>query len=259
MNEENLIKYYNKFNENKRLNTRHGNVEFITTMHYISKYLKEFSNPKIIEVGAGTGRYSIELSNQGYDVTAVELVKHNLRVIESKNSSVKVFQGNAIDLSKFNDNTYDMVLLFGPMYHLIDEADKIKALNEAKRVLKDDGIIMIAYCLSDYAIIKHGFMDGNIIKSIKNNTLDSNFNIISKDDDLYSYVRISDIDRYNNICNLKRVNLFTPTGPANYIRSSVNKLSEDEYMIFCDYVLHTCERLDMIGASSHAVDVLKKQ
>ena len=68
MNEENLIKYYNKFNEDKRLNTRHGQIEFITSMKYIKEYLKEFNNPKILDVGAGTGKYSINLANDGYDV-----------------------------------------------------------------------------------------------------------------------------------------------------------------------------------------------
>lgn len=84
MNEENLIKYYNKFNEDKRLYTRHGLVEFLTSMKYIKKYLTGKDNAKIIDIGAGCGRYSIELSDLGYEVHAVELVKHNLRVIEKK-------------------------------------------------------------------------------------------------------------------------------------------------------------------------------
>ena len=84
MNEENLINYYNKFNEDKRLNTRHGQVEYITTLKYIHDYLKE--NDKIIEIGAGTGKYSCSLANEGYDVSAVELVKQNLKVIEKNNS-----------------------------------------------------------------------------------------------------------------------------------------------------------------------------
>ena len=75
MNEKNLIEYYNKFNEDKRLTRRHGIVEFTTAMKYIEKYLSKFENPKIIDIGAGTGKYSIKLANKGYDVTAVELVK----------------------------------------------------------------------------------------------------------------------------------------------------------------------------------------
>ena len=142
MNEENLIKYYNKFNEDKRLTRRRGQVEYITTMLYIHKYLKP--NDKIIEIGAGSGAYSIALADEGYDVTAVELVKHNLKQIEAKSKKVKTILANAIDLKKIKDDTYDITLLFGPMYHLITEKEKIKALEEAKRITKKDGIIMVA-------------------------------------------------------------------------------------------------------------------
>ena len=77
--------------------------EFITSMKYIKEYLKEFNNPKILDVGAGTGKYSINLANDGYDVTALELIKHNLKVIEKNSDKVKVVQGNATNLSKFKD------------------------------------------------------------------------------------------------------------------------------------------------------------
>ena len=79
-----LEKYYNKFNEDKRLTRRHGNVEFITSMKYIQKYLEKIPDAKILDVGAGTGRYSIALAEEGYDVTAVELVKYNLGILKSK-------------------------------------------------------------------------------------------------------------------------------------------------------------------------------
>ena len=115
MNEENLIKYYNKFNEDKRLTHRHGIVEYITAMKYIHELLDKIDNPKIIDVGAGTGRYSVDLSNEGYDVTAVELIKHNLMTLKAKKSNVKAILGNATNLSLFKDNSFDMVLLFGPL------------------------------------------------------------------------------------------------------------------------------------------------
>ena len=113
MNEENLIKYYNKFNEEKRLNSKHGQVEFLTAIKYINEYIKD--NDKIIDIGAGTGKYSKYFYDKGYDVTAVELVKHNLRQIEKKN--IKCFLGNATNLKKIKDNSYDITLLFGPLYH----------------------------------------------------------------------------------------------------------------------------------------------
>ena len=150
-----LEKYYNKFNEEKRLKSRHGQVEFITSMKYIHKYLpkREHGQVKILDVGAGTGRYSVALAEEGYDVTAVELVKYNLGILKKKNSSVKAYQGNALKLSRFPDKKFDLIILFGPMYHLYTKEDKVKALMEAKRVLKDDGTILVAYTLNEYSVL----------------------------------------------------------------------------------------------------------
>ena len=180
MNERELINYYNKFNEDKRLSRRHGIVEFETAIKYINMYLSNFKDAKILDVGAGTGRYSMYFSSLGYDVTAVELVKHNLRVLEKNCPSVKSYLGNAIDLSSFKSNSFDVVILFGPMYHLISFEDKVKALNEAKRVVKDNGYIFISYYINDYAIMIYGFFDKIILTFFVKGNVNKIFNVISK-------------------------------------------------------------------------------
>ena len=92
-----LEQYYNKFHEEHRLTTRHGIVEFTTTMKVIEEAVRGVRNNgdnplKIADIGAGTGRYSIELCHRGYDVTAVELVKHNLEILRSKHENIKTCQ-----------------------------------------------------------------------------------------------------------------------------------------------------------------------
>ena len=258
MNEKNLIDYYNKFNEDKRLDRRHGIVEFKTTIKYILKYLKTLSNPTILDVGAGTGKYSIYLDNLGYDVTAIELVKHNLMTLKKKNKNIKSYLGNALNLSKFTDNSFDMVLLFGPLYHLISEEEKIKALMEAKRVVKKGGYILISYYMNEYAVIKHGFIEDTIKDDIKNNLLDKSFHVTPKNTDLYSMVRLSDINKYKKICNLKRVKIIAQDGPSDYIRQTINKMDDETFNIYLKYHLSVCERKELIGASSHVLDILKK-
>ena len=99
-----LENYYGKFCEDKRLLSRHGQVEYTTSMKYIHKYLK--SEDRILDIGAGTGKYSIELANMGYNVTAVELVKHNLMAIKENSTKVNTILGNAINLRKIKDNSY---------------------------------------------------------------------------------------------------------------------------------------------------------
>ena len=254
MNEKNLIEYYNKFNEDKRLDTRHGIVEFTTITKYIDEYLKEMDNPKVIDIGAGTGKYSDYIEKLGYDVTAIELVKHNLSSIKERNKNIKAYQGNAIDLSRFENNTFDLVLLFGPLYHLINEEDKLKALSEAKRVVKPTGIIMAQYCLKDFAIIKHGFMD----KTIKESNIDDNFNIISNPEDLYSFVTINEINSYNEKLNLTSIKRINPEGLVEYMRSSINDLDEEEFELFLKYNLSICEQPEMLGFGRHLLDIIKK-
>lgn len=258
MNEKNLITYYNKFNEDKRITHRHTIVEYTTAMKYIHEYLNKMNNPKILDVGAGTGAYSVKLAEEGYDVSAVELVKHNLMTLKAKNSHVKPYLGNATDLSIFKNNSFDMVLLFGPLYHLIKKEDKIKALMEAKRVVKDNGYILVSYYMNEYAIIIHGFKDNTILDAIKNNDVDDDFHVTPKETDLYSMVRLEDIDELNTLSKLKRIKILAQDGPSDYIRKIINKMDEETFNIYIKYHLKTCEKKELLGASSHVLDILQK-
>ena len=254
MNEENLKTYYNKFNEDKRLDTKHGQIEYLTSIKYIEKYLKK--EDKIIDIGAGTGKYSKYFSDNGYDVFAVELCKSNLREIEKK--EIKCIQGNATNLKKIKDNEYNITILFGPMYHLISMEEKVKALEEAKRITKTGGYIFISYCMNEYAVITHAFIDNNIKESIDNNLIDSEYKITPKDDDLYSFVRLEDINYLKDKCNLKRVKILSQDGPTEYIKKVINKMNNYEFNTYFNYHLSICERPELLGAGRHILDILQK-
>ena len=92
-----LEDFYNCFNEDTRLKRRHGIVEYTTNMKYIHEYLNDDKTKKILDIGAGTGAYSVPLSNEGYEVHAIELVQHNLDILNSKKSNVIARQGNALN------------------------------------------------------------------------------------------------------------------------------------------------------------------
>lgn len=256
-----LEEYYNKFNEEKRLNSRHGQVEFRTSMKYIHEYIdssKPAGDIKILDIGAGTGRYSVALANEGYDVTAVELVKHNLGILKSKKSSVRAILGNALNLKKLPENEFDVTLLFGPMYHLFGFEDKKKALLEAKRVTKPGGVILVAYCMNEYGVLTYAFKEKHILECMDEKRLTEDFHTVSFKENLYDYVRIEDINELNAATDLERIKIISPDGPANYMRPFLNQLSDEEFEIFVQYQMATCERPDLIGAGAHTLDILRK-
>lgn len=248
---EKLSEYYNKFNENKRLDRRHGQVEFFTSMNYIHQYLTK--NDKIVDIGAGSGKYSIALKNEGYDVTAVELLKTNIGKIKNNDSSLKIIQADARDLSMFDDEEFDIVIMFGPMYHLYSKRDRVKALKEAKRICKK--YIFVTYIMNEYSVIEYAFKE-NHYKEVKNK-LDDSFHIYDKDG-LFFQVRIEDINDLNDECELKLIKRFASDGPSDYMRQYINNMDDETFKAFIDFHLKTCERKELLGASSHIVDILKK-
>ena len=260
-----LEEYYNKFNEEKRLNSRHGQVEFRVSMKYIMEYLQECEKTgrakediKLLDIGAGTGRYSVAIANEGYDVTAVELVKHNLGLLKAKNSSVKAMQGNALRLKKLEDEQFDVTLLFGPMYHLFSEEDRLKALLEAKRVTKKGGVILVAYVMNEYGVLTYAFKEKHVMECVEQKRFTEDFHTVSEPKDLYDYVRIEDIDALNEKAGLERIKILSPDGPANYMRPFLNQLSDEDFEVFVQYQMATCERQDLVGAGAHTVDILRK-
>ena len=255
MNE--LEKYYNKFNENKRLLSRHGQVEFFVATNYINKVIGDRKNLKMLDVGAGTGRYTFYYADKGHDVTAVEPVKKNLSFILNANKKVVARQGNALNL-KFDDNTFDIVLLFGPLYHLLSHEEKFKALAEAKRVTKSGGKIITMYLSNEYAIVMYALKEGHLMECIKNGKIDETFQTKTDEKDLYSYVRLEEINALTSESGLIQEKIIGVDGATDYIRPSINKLSAEEFEIYKKYQLSICERQELLGASSHIMQILSK-
>ena len=255
-----LTDYYEKFNEDGRLRSRHGSVEFLTTMRYIERYLKP--GMRIMEIGAGTGRYSHALALQGYHVDAVELVEHNIEIFKqntTKDEPVTITQGNATDLSTFPDNTYDMTLLLGPMYHLYTETEQHQALSEAIRITQKGGIIFAAYCNNDATIIQFCFQRGMIKNPHFQELLDPvTFKASSTPQELFQLYRKEDIDRLMADFAVTRLHYLGTDMATNFIKETVDAMDDEVFEIYMRYHFYICEREDMVGATHHILDVFRK-
>lgn len=258
-----LIDHYsNNYDEDSRLISKHGSVEFLTTMRYITKYLTPGS--RVLEIGAGTGRYSHALARKGYTVDAIELVGHNIEVFRRNtqpDEKVSIIQGNAMDLSDFPDNRYDITLLLGPLYHLYSKEDKRKAIGEAIRVTKQGGVIFAAYVISDGCLLDEGFNRGSIDVSayIENGLLDPRtFAAKSQPKDLFELVRKENVDELMTVFPVSRLHYVASDGCALFMREAVDAMDKEKFDLYLKYHFSTCEREDLLGVTSHALDIFRK-
>ena len=255
-----LSRFYENYDEDNRLSSRYGMVEYLTTMRYIEKYLRP--GMRILEIGAATGRYSHALARQGYRVDAVELVEHNIEIFKRNTQpgeDITVTQGNAKDLSAFADDTYDMTLILGPMYHLFTEEDKLQALSEAIRVTKKGGIVFAAYCMGDASIVLYGFAQGQIHNIIDKCMLDPvTFETFSQPWDLFELHRKEDSDALRNHFNVTQLHFLATDGYANHMRQTLAEMDEATFQLFLRYHFATCERVDLVGYSNHTLDIFRK-
>lgn len=124
-------------------------MEFDMTKMIFKQYMP--SAPKLVcDIGGGPGRYSFMLSEQGYNVTLVDICLENLDFAQNisgkkKNKLHGIVHANATDLSMLPSNYYDVVLLMGPMYHLINEKDRTMAIKECKRIIRDNGLLFVSF------------------------------------------------------------------------------------------------------------------
>jgi ubiquinone/menaquinone biosynthesis C-methylase UbiE len=250
---------YSSFEEEKRLFKDNSNhLEFITTTIFIDKYLKE--NDKILEVGAGAGAYSLYYAKKGYSVDAVELLDVNINALRkniTKDLNIRAIQGNALDLNMFLDNTFDVTLVLGPMYHLFNDEDKAQAIKEAIRVTKPNGIIHFAHLTNDSVVVrwllmKHGF---------KNYTdlLDKDFQLEDKPEEVFAVTTVDKIKKQMSNFDVEFLHLVATDGISQIADDFVNDLDEESFNLWKQYHLHTCEREDLIGYSGHLLYICKKK
>lgn len=255
-----ISSFYSQIDENLRLEkNRHGQLEYHTTMAYIHRYTTNHS--KVLEVGAGTGRYSVALAKEGMDVTAVELVESNLAVLR-KNSkgmeNITSYQGDATDLSQFADNSFDVTLFFGPMYHLYEPDEVNRAIDEAIRVTKPGGVILFAF-ISVFAIMYANYFYGNWAEGLEENfTVDHKVKHF-KEQLFTGY----DVTEFEALFHEKPVEWLTTTGVDGLLEPIEKRpdfsLSDEEFKSLAEWYLAFSEKRELLGSTNHLLYICRKQ
>ncbi len=252
--------FYDQVDEDSRLHrTRHGQLEFRTTMTYIHRYAPE--NAKVLEVGAGTGRYSIALAKEGMDVTSVELIESNLEVLKANSKSLenlKAYQGDATDLSRFGDDTFDMTMLLGPMYHLFEAEEVQSAIDEAIRVTKPGGVILFAF-ISVFAIMYANYFYGNWAAGQEEN-FTNDYQVRHFKEQLFTGY---DVIEFEQLFQKKPVEWIT-TAVVDGLLEPIEKrsdfsVSDEDFEALVQWYLTFAEKRELLGNTNHLLHICRKK
>lgn len=255
-----IINKYSMDDEDARLfKDRAHNMEYLTTMRYIQKFLKP--GAKILEIGAATGRYSITLAKMGYDVVAVDLTPKHVEIMKRKTRRLKNFQcmvADALDLSMFKDNSFDMVLNLGPMYHLFHKKDKNQAIKETIRVAKKNGICMFAYISNATMMLSYG-LRYNKAYDLLTRCMDKDGRVADIPEEIFTSFYIEDFKKLFNKTNTKYITNVGVDGIGPVLRELLESVTKKDYDAFLRWHFMTCERLDQQGYSNHLLYICKKK
>jgi ubiquinone/menaquinone biosynthesis C-methylase UbiE len=147
-----ILDFYAQGHEHERLTSR-PSLELIRTRVLLDRYLPGAPG-RVLDVGGGSGVHASWLAEKGYDVHLIDPAPLHVEQASTR-GGFRASIGDARDLQE-PDSSYDIVLLLGPLYHLVDRNDRLRALREAHRVTRSGGIVIVV-AISRYASTFDGY------------------------------------------------------------------------------------------------------
>ena len=251
--------FYDQVQEDNRLTRScHGRLEYAVTMYCIHRYAK--AHDRVLEIGAGSGRYSIALAKEGMDVTSVELLEHNLEILRqnAEGLQIKAIQADATSLDMLEDESFDLTLSLGPMYHLYDAEDINKAIDEAIRVTRHGGVILFAF-LSVYALMYANYLYGRWADGEKEN-FDKDYAVRHFKEQLFTGY---DVVEFESLFAGKPITWLTTVGTDGMLEAVEPRedftLSEEDFQAFAAWHLAFAEKRELLGSNNHLLYICRRQ
>lgn len=249
-----LTEIYGMFDEDKRLNrSKAGSVEFLTVTRYLLTHLKP--GMKVCDIGAGTGAYSLFLAQNGYEVSAVDPVDRHVETIRSKiepGMRISVWNANALDLSCFPEQSFDLVLCMGPLYHLPEPDQKQRCVAQAKRICKPGGILFFAYISNDMVFVTETMLNNPDFLGNKDCYDTTTFRLVG---DPFHFMTVEDMERLMKQAGLTKAAHFAADGLAELLQEKINAFTDEQFANWLSYHWYACEKKELLGFSNHIVYV----
>jgi len=240
-------------------------TEFAVTMKALANYLP--SPPAdILDIGSGPGRYSVELAKIGYKLTLLDISRISLDLARQKAEEADVefkavIQGNATNLSDVPDESIDSVLLFGPLYHLIEKKDRKAAVMEGLRVLKPGKFLFAAF-ITRFAPYRHSASE-EIDWVINNNDyawelLDNGMHIKGEHYPSAYFSHPDEIQPLMEVCGLQTKVIMGCEGIVAGHETLVNQLEGDDWDKWVELNYQLGQEPSLFGAADHILYIGNK-
>jgi S-adenosylmethionine-dependent methyltransferase len=240
-------------------------TEFAVTMLALADYMPP-PPAKIADIGGGPGRYAIALAKVGYAVTLVDLSRDSLALAREKAEAAGValeatVHANALDLSGLASSTYDAVLLFGPLYHLLVEEERLQAVREAMRLLRPGGSLFATFITRFAQFRWAAYYDATWLARDREYTERFLATGIHRHPDLFTdayFAHPDEIVPFMESAGLSTVCMVGCEGAVSHNEERVNRLEGDDWAYWAQLNYRLGQEPSMYGASDHLLYIGRK-
>lgn len=257
--------YYNRGREKDRYSRCF--IEFTRTKDILDRNM-DTNKKNVLDMGGGAGFYSFWLADKGYNVYLRDIVP--LHMEQAKQEEIKsniklasIAVGDATCF-EFEDNFFDYILLFGPLYHIQSYEDRIKVLSEAKRTLKDDGKIFAVFIHRNSALLDFVKLKDISNDKFKESAIESLENGYFNNRDVGHFTNgyFHLVEEFKNevfTSGLKCENIYNIEGINRIIDNFDEKIKDKNYFDFYMNIMRMVEQdSSLYGVASHLMAVLEK-
>lgn len=239
--------------------------EFAVTKRFIDRYV--MPGDRVLDIGGGPGRYALHLAEKGCQVTLLDLSDENVRFAQEKAQAsgltITAVQGDARKADQFVAGRFDCVLLMGPMYHLLSEAERALAVRAALNTPKPGGILFVSFLTLNGGSCY--FMDIDpalVLEPGEAELLQCYLENRTYNGDAFTracFIAMKEILPFMAQFPLDKLHLFGQEGITSPVHSKLCASDKRVFDRWMDIALQTCEREELLAYAAHLMYVGRLQ
>jgi len=260
-NQDKIISHYSGYKEDDRAKeSRAAGLEFHYTKKILSKYIT--SKSQVIELGCATGYYGMFFADKCSQYTGIDISPDNIaifqeKIVVEKMENVRAIIGDATALLEFSDNSFDVVLCLGPMYHLPRE-ERLMVFGECFRIAKPGAIVAFAY-INGLGAYLAACVDDKLRSIYPNAETNQSVFEYNTDDQLPGVFFFTSSEEMENDAKQKNLEILENRGVNfHFAACAIDAMNEEQFECYMMLADKMSASPSCVGLSAHALLICRK-